>query len=164
MDLHLERAVERDAVRLTQISIRAFHSDLSCGASSEGGPPGYDSEEWQHRVIAGTPTYKVLFGGEVVGGIIVVDQGQGNYNLARMFVDPDHQGRGIGLESVHLLFELYPDAVKWTLDTPAWNTRTQPFYRKLGFRVVGETGHGLLLFEKSMPRAQTRASGPAARD
>jgi len=150
MELILGKAVEADSELLTEISKRAFHSDVCCGTGSEGGPPGYDSEEWQRKVIAGMPYYKVLYEGEVVGGVIAVDNGDGHYYLLRMFVEPDYQARGIGLKSVRLLFELYPEAKKWTLDTPAWNTRTRPFYGKLGFRIVGETEEGLLLFEKRM--------------
>lgn len=148
MELILQEAVEADSELLTEISRRAFHSDLCCGASSEGGPPGYDSEDWQTKVITGTPYYKVVYEGEAVGGVIVVDNGDGHYYLARMLIDPDCQARGIELESVRLLFQLYPEAKKWTLETPAWNTRTRPFYGKLGFRIVGETEEGLLLFEK----------------
>ena len=70
--------------------------------------------------------------------------------LADGRVELDYQARKIGLESVRMLFDLYPEAKKWTLDTPAWNRRTRPFYCKLGFRIVGETGEGLLLFEKKM--------------
>lgn len=148
MEVNLERAVEADSELLAEISKRAFNSDLCCGATSEGGPPGYDSEEWQRKLIADTPYYKVYYEGEVVGGIIVVDYGNGHYYLARMFVEPDYQARGIGLQSVRLLFKLYPDAKKWREDTPAWNTRTRPFYGKLGFRIVKETEEGFLLFEK----------------
>ena len=50
---------------------------------------------------------------------------------------------------MELMFERYPQASIWRTDTPAWNTRTRPFYEKLGFRIVKEE-EGLLLFERSM--------------
>ena len=36
---------------------------------------------------------------------------------------------------MHEIEAFYPDARTFTLDTPAWNTRTNSFYRKLGYEV-----------------------------
>ncbi len=35
------------------------------------------------------------------------------------------------------VFEKHPEAKFWTLGTPNWNLRTQPFYEKLGYVQVG---------------------------
>jgi ribosomal protein S18 acetylase RimI-like enzyme len=148
-EITLEAAVEDDAELLARISKEAFHSDVECGAPGEGGPPGYDSWEWQKAVMRSAAAYlKILVAGKVVGGLIVFDQGNGKYYLGRMFVDPGYQRQGIGLRSVEMLFERYPEAKKWVLDTPAWNTRTRSFYERLGFIVVEER-EGLLFFERA---------------
>lgn len=116
----------------------------------EGGPPGYDPVDWQRQVIAATPYYKVMYEGQTAGGVFIVDKGGGHYYLARIYLAPEYQGQGIGLAAVRALLALYPNANKWSLDTPAWNTRTRPFYEKLSFQMVGETDEGLLLFEKTV--------------
>ena len=42
----------------------------------------------------------------------------------------------------------FPLAKKWTLGTPAWNSRTRHFYKKVGFAEVGEDGRGGILLER----------------
>lgn len=41
-----------DVNKLTEISIRAFHSDFKVGAPNKtGGPPGYDSPEFHNKML-----------------------------------------------------------------------------------------------------------------
>jgi len=148
--VRLEPAAEADAQVLTKISKRAFHSDVSCGAPGEGGPPGYHSKGWQAGVIGSATAYlKTLVDGSTAGGVIVWDRRNGHYSLGRIYLDPIYHRRGIGVKATDLLFERFPDAERWTLDTPTWNTRTRSFYQKLGFSVVKETPE-FLYFEKQM--------------
>jgi hypothetical protein len=56
---------------LAQISERAFHSDTHCGATGLGGPPGYNSDAWQIRMMTAGKYYRILFGEQIVGGFIV---------------------------------------------------------------------------------------------
>ena len=45
--IRFEKAKIEDASALALVSKRAFHSDIHCGAPELGGPPGYDSPDWQ---------------------------------------------------------------------------------------------------------------------
>lgn len=67
-------------------------------------------------------------------------------HLARLAVDPDWQGRGLGgslvVDLLHQLGRRGFDSV--TLNTQADNHRSQELYRRLGFR---ETGQRYLMFE-----------------
>jgi GNAT superfamily N-acetyltransferase len=149
-EIALAEARENDAELLAQISARAFQSDLLLGASEEGGPPGYNSREWQQTAIKSATAYlKILLDEKMVGGVIVFARSDGSYYLARMFVDPRYHRQGLGLKAVKMLLARYPEAWKWTLDTPAWNVRTRNFYEKLGFLVVAERD-GLLFYEKAV--------------
>lgn len=137
----IEKAILEDVEKLTEIQTRTFDDDNKLkppGCSMEG-PPGYDSVDWNARWIAKTPYYKILFDGQIVGGIIVFDMGKGHYELGRMYVDPDFQNRGIGQWAVGLVFDDFPEAEKWTLGTPSWAIRNRHFYEKMGFIRVGET-------------------------
>jgi len=133
--IRFEKATPEDAVVLTEISKRAFDNDVNYGAPGPGGPWGYDSVENQIQMINGTPYYKILFGDAIIGGIVVIVQKDGKYNLMRMFIEPDYQNQGIGAQAVEFIFREFPDANVWTLDTPAWNLRTRHFYEKLGFQI-----------------------------
>jgi len=148
-DVTLGIATPAGAVALARISQRAFQSDVICGAPGDGGPPGYDSPAWQASIMNSAAYFRILLAGDLVGGAIVFDKGEGHYELGRVFLDPASHRQGIGLAVMHLLFAQFPLARKWTLDTPPWNMRTRSFYRKLGFRLVKET-EADLFFEKVM--------------
>ena len=148
----LGKAYAEDARSLAAISQRSFDSDLDLGAPGPGGPPGYADPQWQRRMMRMGDYHTLLVDDDLVGGAIVLRKGPGEYELARIFIDPARHRRGIGSRSMMLLHEQYPDARRWTLDTPAWNPRTRRFYEGLGFveygrRMVGD-GFELVLFEK----------------
>ena len=148
VDITLEVAREVDAERLSEISKQAFHTDVQWGAKAEEGPIGYDSLEWQKKEIDSATAYlKIVAEGRPVGGLIIYDQGKGRYYLGRVFIAPSHQRKGIGLRAIEMLFQTFPDATTWWLDTPVWNTRTPGFYEKLGFKAVDQRDE-LLIFEK----------------
>jgi len=75
--------------------------------------------------------------GQIIGGMVVVDQGQGHFHLDLIFIDPTHHNRGIGTQALQFIEQRYP-ATKWTLNTPTWAIRNQHFYEKFGYVKVGE--------------------------
>lgn len=148
----LRRARPEEAAALAAISARAFASDAAVGAPGPGGPPGYDLPDWQREAMGWGDYHAVLVDGQVAGGAIVLRAGPGHCELSRLFLDPTWHGRGIGRRVMALLFETYPQTLRWTLDTPAWNRRTRPFYESLGFGEIGRrvtrAGFELVLFER----------------
>jgi GNAT superfamily N-acetyltransferase len=143
----LSEASEGDSERLAEIAKRAFDSDVDVGASAPGGPQGYDSPAFYTRSLRFLSCYVILLGGELVGGILV--NVGGNHGVVdRLFVDPDHQRRGIGSKAMELVMGRYPDVSLWTLGAPEWNTRTECFFEKLGLKQVG--------WEHSDPKIMTR--------
>jgi GNAT superfamily N-acetyltransferase len=147
-EVRLARAHPLNAEALARASERAFHTDELYGGPAKSGPPGYDSAEWQERIMRVAEYYRILVDGQTVGGMIVFRKGPRAYQLGRVFVDPDWQNQGIGTRAFELLWKEYPLAKVWTLDTPAWNVRTRHFYGKLGFVELRETPDGGVLFER----------------
>ena len=133
----IEETTSDDAEILAELSKNAFHTDSEVfGFEQPGGPPGYDSPEFQNWAMRTLTYYKILYDEEIVGGIIL-DSGKVNHHiLERFFVDPQYHNKGIATKAMHLIFVEYPDVV-WTLGTPDWNARTRHFYEKLGFYQVG---------------------------
>ncbi len=144
-----------DAERLAQASKRAFDDDIHYGAPGPGGPPGYDSAEWQAKMMRLGDYFKIVADDQIIGGIIVFRKGTREYNLGRIFIEPEHQNQGIGTQAFRFLWKEYPLAKRWTLGTPAWNRRTCHFYQKVGFVEIGEDAHGGILFERRIVSAQT---------
>jgi GNAT superfamily N-acetyltransferase len=153
--LLFRKAKAGDAAALARASERAFHSDIHCGAPSIGGPPGYNSPAWQTKMMRFGDYYTILMGDHIIGGLIVFRKAPREYELGRIFVDPDFQDQGIGTQAFEFLWEAYPLAKRWTLETPAWNRRTRYFYKKVGFHEIVADAHGEILFERRI-RACTR--------
>jgi RimJ/RimL family protein N-acetyltransferase len=118
--IRLEKARPGDAGTLAQISERAFHNDVHYGAPGIGGPPGYNSARWQERMMKVGDYYRIVVADQTVGGVIVFRKKPREYELGRIFVEPDVQNQGIGTEAFDLLWQEYPLAKKWTLDTGKW--------------------------------------------
>ncbi|MBM3189222.1 MAG: GNAT family N-acetyltransferase [Chloroflexi bacterium] len=154
-EIRFLRARPKDAAALALASERAFHSDVTCGAPGPGGPPGYQSPEWQARMMGMGDYFKITCGDEIIGGFIVFRKGVREYELGRIFIDPEYQNQGIGAQAFEFLWKEYPLAKRWTLDTPKWNVRTRHFYKKVGFVEIGDAAHGGVLFERVIAGPET---------
>jgi GNAT superfamily N-acetyltransferase len=133
----LEQATEDDAELLAYISKLAFDTDVEVGAPDTGGPPGYDSPEFQIRAMGWADYYTILLDETLIGGLIIGSVNEDHLVMERIFLDPKHHRKGIGTQVMGLLNELYPSTKLWTLGTPEWNVRTKNFYEKLGYVQVG---------------------------
>jgi len=147
-----EKATPADAAILTEVQTRCFDHDTRRYLNQpSGGPPGYDSVGWQIQHMQRGMYYKILSDGQIIGGIIVFRLGKGHYELGRIYLDPDYQDQGIGTQAMGFIESQFPDAVRWTLDTPVWATRNHHFYEKLGYVKVREDdayGERLCFYEK----------------
>jgi GNAT superfamily N-acetyltransferase len=136
-NVRIEEATSGDAEILAELSKKAFHTDAEVfGFEQPGGPPGYDSPEFQNWAMRTLTYYKILYDEEIVGAIIL-DSGKVDHHiLERIFVDPRYHNKGIATNAMNLIFNEYADVI-WTLGTPEWNARTRHFYEKLDFNQVG---------------------------
>jgi len=153
MNITFERATAADVETLVEVQIRSFHDDVRLYPDVElGGPPGYDSVEAQLQKIQEDDYYKIVGDGQIIGGIVVFNQGEGHYHLDLLYIDPDYHNHGIGTQAMLFIEEQYP-ATKWTLDTPSYAIRNQHFYEKFGYVKVSETHYDnitLFAYEKRL--------------
>ena len=136
MNLKFMKAGTADAPVLNSISKQAFDSDVEMGAASQGGPPGYQSVPFHVRMARMNHLFKLVDeNGLILGGAILFRQGD-TLNIGRIFIDPQHFRKGYGIFMMQRIEALFPDVKAFTLDTPAWNTRTNAFYTRLGYSEV----------------------------
>ena len=136
MNVRFMKAGTSDAPVLNSISKHAFDSDVEVGAASAGGPPGYQSVSFHVRMARMNHLFKLVDeNGVILGGAILFRRGD-TLNVGRIFVDPQHFRKGYGILMMREIEALFPDVKALTLDTPAWNTRTNAFYTRLGYSEV----------------------------
>jgi ribosomal protein S18 acetylase RimI-like enzyme len=155
--VRVESAEAADCRALAETSKWAFDHDVKYGAPGPGGPQGYDSPSWHKRAFVWGQVFRLVHEGQIVGGAIVIVHGGGHMELGRIWLEPAAQGRGWGAAAMGAIEELFPDACRWTLETPCWNLRTQGFYTTVGFRETRRTLSDVY-YEK-----QCRADGSAMR-
>ena len=140
MSLQFMKAGTSDAPVLAGISRHAFNSDVKVGAASPGGPPGYQSVPFHVRMARMNHLFKLTDeNGVIMGGAILFRKGD-TLNIGRIFIDPQHFRKGYGILMTREIEAMFPDVKVFTLDTPAWNTRTNAFYTKLGYSEVKRDG------------------------
>ena len=136
MSLQFMKAGTADALVLNAISKRAFDSDVQVGAPSAGGPPGYMSLKYHMKMAGSGHLFKLVDeAGVILGGAILFRQGDA-LNVGRIFIDPHFFRKGYGIFMMREIESMFPDVKVFTLDTPAWNTRTNAFYTRLGYSEV----------------------------
>jgi GNAT superfamily N-acetyltransferase len=146
----LVRANPANATALADISRRAFHTAMDCGSpyDTPGGPPGYDSPTAHRRFMRECHYYEILYRGKLVGALMVVERGPDHCECTGLFLDPKVQNKGIAARAFELIWERYPQARRWTVNTQAWDRRTNHFYPKVGFQKVGDDGQGGVWYER----------------
>ena len=140
VDLVFKEIEKADVPELTGVMTRAFDDDAMRHFGKEkGGPPGYDNGEFFHEWLFGyqwTIGYKAILDDRIVGAIIVWIFDTGKNILGTIFVDPQHQDRGVGTRFWAFIESTYPDTKTWQLETPSLAIKNHHFYEKCGFRKV----------------------------
>lgn len=133
--MNIKLSTPAEIKELTDISKRAFDTDISVGASDIGGPPYYDSEDWHVKLMSNNNLYTITHNNHIIGGVILFpdEQNKKAMYIGRIFIDPVWHKKGFGLSAMKFLEAMFPDITLWRLETPVWNTRTNSFYKKLGY-------------------------------
>lgn len=139
MSLQFLKAGTADAVSLMCISKKSFDSDVEVGASSVGGPPGYNSLSFHTKMARMNCLYKLVDDYKIVGGALLFLKDD-VLNIGRIFVDPEYFRKGYGIFMMQQIEAMFPEVKVFTLDTPIWNVRTNTFYQKLGYVEVRRNG------------------------
>ncbi|MED0964112.1 GNAT family N-acetyltransferase [Bacillus paramycoides] len=144
--ISIEKATILDAEKLTEIMRRTFDEEAKQWLCDQDGvidyniqPPGYSSVEMTIYLIEELDYFKVILDGKIVGGIIVTISGKSYGRIDRIFVDPIHQGKGIGSQVINLIEEEFPSVRIWDLETSSRQINNHHFYKKMGFETIYET-------------------------
>lgn len=135
MALELLQASTADALKITGISRRAFHSDVEVGGSEKAGLPGYMSVPYYTKMARSNHLFKLVENGLIIGGAVLFLDNE-KLNIGRIFIGPENYRKGYGVFLMQEIEALYPSVKEFTLDTPIWNIRTNSFYTKIGYTEI----------------------------
>lgn len=135
MSIQFLKASTSDSLTLTGISKRAFDSDVLIGGPTSGGPLGYKSVPFYTKMARLGHLYKLTDERLIVGGAVLFLKND-VLNVGRIFVSPEHFRKGYGTFMMQEIEAAFFEAKEITLDTPIWNSRTNVFYSKLGYKEI----------------------------
>lgn len=132
--LILRKAEIKEVPLLTDISKRAFDSDIEVGAPGPGGPGEYDNPLWHMKMLKEGRLFCYLEDDKIIGGALIWITPKYVY-IGRIFIDPSLFNKGYGIKLMKAIEETYPRK-EYQLDTPTWNIRTNKFYQKIGYKLI----------------------------
>lgn len=143
----LNLATKDECEILTCISKDAFHSDILVGGNPNDGPPGYDSLTWHLDMQRQNHLYTFKVDSAVVGGAVLFLYST-TLIVGRIFIDPIYYRKGYGKELMLEIEHLFPNVKLIKLDTPTWNTRTNSFYKKCGYKEINRNDESIFYEKK----------------
>jgi len=151
--MKIKLATSEEIKTLTDISKRAFDTDIGVGGKEMGGPPDYDSDNWHIKMMQNDNLYSIIEDGIIIGGMLLFRDCKNNYIMyvGRIFIAPGVHKKGYGLEAMMLMEDMFPVVTTFKLDTPIWNKRTNCFYKKAGYIKMYEDKDSIY-FEKIVKR------------
>lgn len=154
MNFEFRKSAVSDAEEIILVKANAFKEEVTIYGH---GPNEMDSIERETEFIESLDSnnfsYILLDDGKIIGGMGGVNKGNGNFYLGCIYVALEYQNKGIGSMLMKFLYDTFPNAITWTLETPYLSYRNHHFYEKHGFVKVGETeprddGFFLFLYER----------------
>ena len=133
--IKFEKALEPDAKILVDIQKRAFSIDVDiCGE----GPPGYNSVEYQIKMINSHVYNKILEGDSIIGGFYIQPLGNGLYEIVRLFIDSSYQRKGVGSMALQFIENMFDDLEILELEASGFRKDNHVFYENRGYIKIGE--------------------------
>ena len=147
--MYIVKAETNQVEKITDISIRAFETDVNVGGIKGDCPPGFDSIEWHKQMAREGHLYQAMIGNDLVGAAIAFpDETEKSVYIGRIFIDSVYHRKGYGSLLMECIEKNYPFATEFNLDTPSWNMRTNNFYVKLGYQIIKEED-GFVFYRKT---------------
>ena len=146
MSISIKMTSASEAEELSQIQKAAF-KPLYEKFHDKGNPFLKGAEDILRRLNKFNRHFTILLDGKIVGGIFYrlygkrspTDEiGVGEYYLARVYIHPDHQNKGIARKAILLCEKEFPDAKSYYVDFPEAMEKNRKCYQSVGYCDTGE--------------------------
>ena len=163
MSLSIRITDPSDAEELSQIQKAAF-KPLYEKYHDEGNPFLRGPEDILRRLNKFNRHFTILYNDKVVGGVFYrlygkrspTDEiGAGEYYLARIYIHPDYQNKGIARDAILLCEKEFPDARFYYVDFPEDMEKNRRCYQSAGYcdtgdRICMDGAPALAMFNKTV--------------
>ncbi len=82
--------------------------------------------------------WKIYYGNTLCGGIAYYIRPEGEHYLARVYIDPSFQRKGVAKQAILLCEKEFTNVVKYTLDFPINQTANKNCYESVGYVDTGK--------------------------
>lgn len=125
---------------MKEVRLRALLSEPTAFGSSLARETHFTEADWRNRIKLGFSVL-ALTGEEPIGVASgIVERKSGDYELAAMWVDPEHRSSGVAtlLVDAVTVWARSATASALVLWVVVGNTRARRFYERVGFRATGD--------------------------
>ena len=134
----LKRASEEDAYLLADICSKAYAEHVEHSSHIAGGLSRIDSPRSHLKFMEYFDYYRLEVDGFTVGGLMVAPRGSALVEVVNIYVDPDHQRRGVASSALRRAEGLYPDTSMWVLGVPLGDEAATSLVKRVGYTRVGQ--------------------------
>lgn len=124
-----------DAENLRDLSVDAFIGNFERYGHY---PPGLESLDWHQDKVKNGIYYKILYAGNVIGGVTLIKENQYDMEIEYLFIGQAYQDKKFGSALLGLLEKEHAEVKKWMLFTPYKDFRNHHFYEKNNYIKTGE--------------------------
>lgn len=136
MNITVEKATITDINKLVAIQKQAFERLYNI-YNDNSSPYLRDEKEFESWFERGHDVYKIYANGILAGGITIFDKGNDEYYLARIYILPKLQKKGIAKTAILICEKNYPNAKRWFLDYPEDQVANKSCYKACGYTDTG---------------------------
>ena len=131
---------EQDIDIYAPIMKRSFDEDTKRHTEdSSGGPDGYDNGDFLRKwyLHKDVTSFSIYQGERPIGAVALWIKSNNENILGNIFIDNDLQDGGLGMTIWEFVENSYPNAKKWSTETPIFSRRNHNFYvNKCGFHII----------------------------
>lgn len=146
MSISIKATIPAEAEILAQIQKDAFRP-LYEKFHDERNPFLRGPEDILWRLNKNNRYYTILYNNKIIGGIFyrlhgklnpTEDLGVGEYYLARIYIHPDYQNKGIAKNAILMCEKEFPDAKTYYVDFPKVMEKNRRCYQSVGYVDCGK--------------------------
>lgn len=155
MNVALRKALEKDCALIHDLQVRSFAPLLEKYQDHETNPAAEPVDRIVQRFAQPfTDYYFICVGEKQIGAMRICNFGDW-CRLSPICILPEFQGHGYAQQAMVLAESIYPQAIRWELDTILQEEKLCYLYEKIGYRKTGKYQHlkdgmDLVFYRKEM--------------